>query len=88
MTLAQFRQLKLWHQRHWREHPLEKSLWEAVVTMWLVGWVGAPTALITHAGWALALCAGFFFLPGTYVSLRRLLHRSGVLRCDWIGAIR
>jgi len=29
-----------------------------------------------------------WFLPGAYVALRRYLHRSGRLRCDWITALR
>ncbi len=88
MTLAQLHDLKLWHEGHWREYPLEKSLWEAVLTLWLIGWVGVPTACLVHALWALALCGAFFFLPGTYVAIRRRLHRAGILRCDWITALR
>ncbi len=87
MTLAQLHDLKVWHQRHWRDHPFEKNTWEMVLTIWLVGWVGAPAALLVHARWALALCTAVFFLPGLYVSLRRRLHRTGVLRCDWIVAL-
>ena len=88
MTLAQFHRLKLWHERHRREHPLEKNLWEAVVTLWLMGWVGAPTAFLVHAAWALVVCAAFFFLPGAYVAIRRRLHYARILRCDWISALR
>jgi hypothetical protein len=88
MTLEQFHDLRLWHLRHMREQPLEKHIWDTVLTFWLVGWVGAPTALITQAIWAVAICASLLFLPGAYVGLRRRLHRTHVLRCDWIGALR
>jgi hypothetical protein len=88
MTLDQFHELKLWHQRHMREQPLEKHVWDMVLTFWLTGWVGAPTALLIHAGWALAICAALLFLPGAYVALRRRLHRAGLMRCDWIATLR
>jgi hypothetical protein len=88
MTLEQFHDLRLWHLRHMREQPLEKHIWDMVLTFWLVGWVGAPTALITQAVWAVGICASLLFLPGAYVRLRRRLHRTHVLRCDWIGALR
>ena len=49
MTLDQFHDLKLWHQRHLREHPVEKHVWDVVLTLWLIGWVGAPVAFLIHA---------------------------------------
>jgi hypothetical protein len=88
MTLEQFHDLRLWHLGHMREHPLEKHGWDLVVTFWLAGWAGVPTALITHAAWAVAVCSALYFLPGSYVRLRRRLHATRVLRCDWIGALR
>jgi len=88
MTLDQFQNLRLWHLRHMHEQPLEKHIWDLVLTLWLAGWVGEPTALLTHALWAVALCTVLLFLPGSYVRLRRRLHLSGVLRCDWIRALR
>ena len=87
MRLQEFHALKDWHHQHGR-HPVEKNTWEAVLTVWLLGWVGAPTAFVLNAGWAEAACLGVLFLPGAYVALRRRLHRSGRLRCDWIGALR
>ncbi|MGZ5216971.1 MAG: hypothetical protein ACXWIG_10665 [Caldimonas sp.] len=88
MSLDQFHELKLWHQRHRREQPFEKHVWDMVLTFWLAGWVGAPAAFLIHAGWALAICTVLVFLPGAYVWLRRRLHRAGALRCDWIRALR
>jgi hypothetical protein len=87
MKLAQFESLKAWHQRHWREQPLEKHAWDLVLTLWLAGWVGFPSAFVVHAGWAEIACFALFFLPGGYVALRKRLHRVGVLRCDWTVAI-
>ena len=88
MNLDQFHDLKLWHQRHVHEQPLEKHAWDLVLTFWLVGWVGAPAAFFIHVGWALLLCGGLVFLPSAYVAVRRLLDRTGLLRCDWIPALR
>ena len=88
MTLQQFHELKVWHARQGRRHPVEKSLWDVVLTVWLVGWVGAPTAFLLHLGWAELACFSVLFLPGLYVALRRWLHNKRRLRCDWIVALR
>jgi len=86
MRLQEFHSLKVWHQKHGR-YPVEKNVWDAVLTLWVMGWVGAPTAFLVHAGWVEAACLSVLFLPGLYVALRRALHRSHVLRCDWISAL-
>jgi hypothetical protein len=86
MTLQQLHALRLWHQGHGR-YPVEKNVWDVVLTIWLLGWAGAPTAFLVSAGWAEAACLGVLFLPGLYVALRRRLHRAGRLRCEWISAL-
>jgi hypothetical protein len=88
MTLDQFQDLKLWHQRHLRERPLEKHAWDIVLTLWMMGWVGGPTAFLIHIRWAVLVCLALLFLPSAYVGLRRHLHRLRLLRCDWIVALR
>ena len=88
MTLEQLHSLKLWHQRHVRDRPLEKQAWDAVLTLWMMGWVGGPTAFLIHLRWAAIVCLALLFLPGAYVALRRHLHRAHLLRCDWIAALR
>ena len=88
MKLDQLQDLKVWHQRHWRHQPLEKHAWDVVLTLWLAGCVGLPSALLTHAPWGSAVCGALLFLPGGYVRLRTRLHRAGLLRCDWIAALR
>jgi len=87
MRLQQFHALKIWHRRHGR-HPVEKNVWDAVLTIWLMGWAGSPAAFMTHSGWAELACVSVLFLPGLYVGLRRRLHHAHLLRCDWIGALR
>jgi hypothetical protein len=86
MTLSQFQALELWHSHH-RGHPLERSAWDVVLTMWMMGWVGLPAALLLGVGWAEVACLAGLFLPGSYVAWRARLHRRGRLRCDWIGAV-
>jgi hypothetical protein len=86
MRLQEFHALKVWHGQHGR-HPVEKIVWDAVLTVWLIGWVGSPTAFMLHLGWAEAGCLSVLFLPGLYVTLRRALHRAHLLRCDWIVAL-
>ena len=88
MTLQQFHELKVCHSRLGRRHPVEKSLWDAVLTLWMLGWAGAPTAFLLHLGWAELACFSVLFLPGLYVALRRWLHNKRRLRCDWIVALR
>ena len=88
MTLQQFQDLKLWHMRQGRRHPVEKALWDMVLTVWLVGWVGTPTAFMLHLGWAEIACLSVLFLPGAYVAVRRWLHNKHLLRCDWIIAVK
>ena len=87
MTLEQFHSLKVWHQLHVRRSPVEKHVWDIVLTFWLMGIVGGPAAFLIHRGWAIAACFVLLFLPGAYVGLRRRLHRSSLLRCDWMAAI-
>ncbi|HEX6363758.1 MAG TPA: hypothetical protein VFZ93_12420 [Albitalea sp.] len=87
MTLAECHAVSLWHTCH-RGHPLEKAAWDVVLTLWLMGWVGVPTALLLDAGWGQALAVAALFLPGAYVACRARLHRRRRLRCDWICALR
>ena len=85
MNLGEFENLKVWHQGHSRR--VEKHAWDMVLTFWLTGCVGLPSAYLIHARWAEATCIALFFLPGAYVALRRRLHRAGILRCDWTVAL-
>ena len=88
MNLEQLHDLKVWHQRHHREQPLEKHVWDLVLTFWLAGWIGGPAAFAIDASWALLLCGALLFLPNAYVALRRRLHRAGIVRCDWLQTLR
>lgn len=88
MTLDQFHDLKLWRSRHRRDHPIENQLWDLVLTLWLVGWMGLLASLVLAQAWAIVLCIGLVALPNAYVELRKRLHSARRLRCDWIVVLR
>jgi hypothetical protein len=88
MTLDQFQDLRYWHLRHHRDHPLEGHIWTGILTLWMIGWVGTPTVWILHWDWTAIGLALFVFAPGAYVAARRWLHRRRWLRCDWIVLLR
>lgn len=85
MTLDQFHDLKTWHTCHAR--PLENHVWNAVLTLWLIGWIGPPVAWLAGNDTAALLAPLLLLAPGAYVALRRRLHRRHHLRCDWLGAL-
>jgi hypothetical protein len=88
MTLNQYQSLNLWHTHHSRERPFEKNAWEAIVTLWVMGWVGGVVTLLLGLPMAGLLCLALVFLPGAYVSWRVRMHKAGRLRCDWLTALR
>ncbi len=87
MTLDQFHDLKLWHSRHAGDRPLEGHVWNAVLTLWLIGGVGSPAAWLLGQDLLAAAGVAMLLLPGAYVAARRQLHRRHLLRCDWIVAL-
>ncbi|HET7793490.1 MAG TPA: hypothetical protein VFL64_08900 [Rhizobacter sp.] len=87
MTLDQLHALKLWHVAHKRERPIEYHAWDGVLTVWLIGWMGEPAALILWWPGVALGCVLLFFAPTLYVALRRHLHRTGRLRCDWLDSL-
>ena len=86
MTLHQMSSVKRWHQTHRRDRPFEHQVWDAVLTCWVIGWVGLPAAVLLASRAGLAASALLFCMPEVYLLLRRLLHRQGLLRCDWLAS--
>ncbi len=86
MTLEQFHAVRRWHLGHAR--PIEKQVWDAVLTLWLAGCVAAPVLWLTGQLLLEPAAMAAWFLPGAYVRLRRGLHRRDWLRCEWITALR
>jgi hypothetical protein len=88
MTLDDLQRIKKWHVAHRRDHPLEYHLWDMMLTLWVMGWVGwLPAFAIGHL-WTFPLCAAGMAAPSLYVAWRLKAHREGRLRCDWQVAAR
>lgn len=87
MTLHQLQALKRWHVAHRADHPLEYHVFDAVLTAWLLGWIGVPPAMLLGDTNLLPLCFVAFMAPELYRGLRSWLHRSARLRCDWLGVL-
>lgn len=88
MTLQQLQDLKRWHVAHRRDHPMEQHVFDVVMTLWLLGWIGLAPVLLLDATGLLPLCLLAFVAPELYRALRVWLHRSARLRCDWLVALR
>ena len=86
MSLNELQRIKQWHVTHRDENPLEYHLWDAMLALWLTGWVGWLPAIALDQYWAMPLCAATMAAPRLYVTWRTRAHRAQRLRCDWIGA--
>ncbi|RYF43653.1 MAG: hypothetical protein EOO25_02470 [Comamonadaceae bacterium] len=84
MTLNELQRIKQWHVNHRHDHPLEYHLWDAMLTLWIMGWVGWLPALAFDQLWSAPLCLLAMAAPGLYVSWRVKAHQARRLRCDWI----
>lgn len=83
MTLDQLQRIKKWHVAHRADHPVEYHIWDTLLTVWVMGWVGWLPAFAFDALWSFPLCAFAMAAPGLYVTWRLKAHRAGRLRCDW-----
>jgi hypothetical protein len=88
MTIHQLSVLKQWHVQHRRLRPVEFHAWDVILTLWVLGLLGMPVEIVLSQFLGLMACGSLLFVPGGYVALRRRLHLSGRLRCDWLGALR
>lgn len=87
MNLTAFAHIKQWHLRHRDKHPVECHLWDAMLTLWMVGWVGWLPAAAFQAIWAAPLCLLGMSAPTLYVAWRIKAHRARRLRCDWLAVV-
>jgi hypothetical protein len=88
MTVQQLSYVKRWHVLHRRQRPVEFHAWDSVLVLWLLGWIGLPAGLILWQPDGVLACAMLLAVPNAYIALRRRLHRSGRLRCDWLEAAK
>jgi hypothetical protein len=83
LTLSELQRIKRWHVAHKRDHPLEYQLYDGVLTLWVMGWVGWLPAFAFEAPWACLLCALGMAGPTLYIRWRVRAHLANKLRCDW-----
>ena len=84
MDLEALQRIKRWYVSHQREHPVEYHAWDAMLTLWLMGWVGWIPAFTFDALWSAPLLALAMAAPTLYVTWRVKAHQARRLRCDWI----
>lgn len=84
VPLSELHRIRRWHVEHAQDHPLEYQLWDAVLTSWLMGWVGWLPTWALDAWWAAVPCVLGMLAPGLYVGWRARAHRRQRLRCDWL----
>lgn len=84
IPLVQLQRVKNWHSAHPDAHPVEQQVWDAVITMWVMGWLSWLPAWIFGATWVYPLCIFGLLAPKIYVRLRALAQKRGSLRCEWL----
>jgi hypothetical protein len=84
MTLNELQRIKKWHVAHRAQHPVEYHLWDAILTVWVMGWVGWLPAYAFEQFLFLPLCVLAIAAPGLYANWRLKAHRAQKLRCDWL----
>ena len=87
ITLAHMQRLKNWHAAQREGCPIEKAVCDAVLTIWLMGWIGWIPAFAFEEPWAYPLCLLGIFTPRLYVNWRLRSHQMRRLRCDWLEMI-
>jgi hypothetical protein len=88
MTLEQMSSIKRWHLGHRHRHPVEGLAWDLVLTLWVMSLPGVVVGLLIDSQPLSFACLTTAVLPSCYAGLRRVLHNRGLLRCDWLGAVR
>lgn len=84
LSLDRIHRIRQWHLGHRQTNPLEYHLLDAVLTCWMMGWIGWLPAFALGQSWAYPLCIVGICTPAVYVRLRSRAHHSGRLRCGWI----
>jgi hypothetical protein len=86
VTLDDLQRIKRWHLAHRHTHPIESSIWDAMLTFWVAGWVGWFPTYVFGTVWDVPLLVFAIAAPSLYVAWRMKAHRTGRLRCDWVAA--
>ena len=84
VPISELHRIRKWHVEHAQDHPLEFQLWDAVITCWLMGWVGWLPTFALDVWWSGPLCLLGMLLPSMYIAWRTRADALNKLRCDWI----
>lgn len=84
--VPRLQRIKMWMRAHEQDQRLEYEAFDAVLTLWLIGWVGLVPSVILQLWWLLPLCLLAVKAPSFYVNWRISAHAKGKLRCDWLDA--
>ncbi len=87
ISLNKLHRIKKWHVLHKVGHPLEYQLLDAVLTIWLMGWVGVLPVFALDEEWLSPLCLLAMTLPNLYIGWRIAAHNEHRLRCDWLNQL-
>ena len=84
LTLTHLQRIRqrLLHERP--AHRIEYGMWEAVLTLWIMGWTAWLPAFALDALWAIPLCVFGMLAPRIYLMFRARARDAGWLRCDWL----
>ncbi len=86
--LNDLQHIKRWLVEHKPTHALEYHCFDAVLTVWMMGWAGwMPVLLFDELLWAWPLCLLGMWAPALYVRWRARAHAAGRLRCDWLQVL-
>ncbi|MDI1341407.1 hypothetical protein [Polaromonas sp.] len=88
LTLLELQRIKQWHLAHKDTRPLEYQVWDAVLTLWIMGWVGWLPAFALEVPLAYPFCVLGMATPQLYVRWRARAHDRCRLRCDWLEPAR
>lgn len=89
VSLKQLQSLKQWRtvQRELHQHRLECAVWEAVLTVWILGWTGWLPTIALHLEPLLPMCMMGILAPQLYIYARARAHARGQLRGDWLDLL-
>ena len=87
MHLDELKEIKRWQLAHRDSHPVEYRLWDAMLMVWLMGWIGWLPAMVLGTPWVFPACVLAIAMPDLYAGWRARAHHSSRLRCDWLRVI-
>ena len=84
LTLARLQRINNWHKAHPDAHAVERQVWDAVMMLWVIGWIAWVPGWIFGAAWVYPLCLFGLLAPKIYIRLRAMAQKRGHLRCEWL----